>query len=121
LMLFDDLKKGTSQFCQELYQFIGVKSNFVPKTEEKYHVGTLKLNNASSQLLKKGFAANRNLKNLIPKSVRSYLIKVLESRSAAPKMNMSAELKAKLRNYYYEDLILLQKLTGLKCSHWLKD
>jgi Sulfotransferase domain len=121
LMLFDDFQKNPHQFFQELYSFIGVESSFIPDSSQKYHVSKLKLNNLSSKLLQVGLNANQTLKSLIPKSIRSFVRETLSQRSKAPKLKMSRELRAKLIDYYYNDIVRLQELTGLNCSHWLEN
>ncbi|MDY6783072.1 MAG: sulfotransferase domain-containing protein [Cyanobacteriota bacterium] len=119
LMEFQEFKRNSDVFWAELCKFIGVDSDFIPNAETQYHHGALKINNIYSRLLGKGATPNQFLKILIPKPVRSWVRKRLASKTYVPKMKMSAELRAKLKEYYYEDIMNLQKLTGLDYSHWL--
>ncbi len=120
LFLFDSLQKNALQFVQELYDFVGIDPTFTPDLSQKYNVGALKIDNPSRQLLQTGFSVSSSLRSLVPKPIRNFIREKLDSQTNFKKPSMSPELRARLIDYYYEEIVGLQQLTGLDCSAWLE-
>lgn len=121
LILFECFKEDKPKFFSEIYNFIGVANKvFTPKTDKVYNLGEIVVDNTSRKILKAGFEINQTVKFFVPKFARSFIREFLRSKSVAPKPKISNELKAKLRDYYHDDIILLEKITGLDCHHWLE-
>lgn len=119
VFLYDDLRQDSRGFVKKMYDFLGVQSDFEPDINKRYHSGNLKVDNSYSRLLKRGKAISPSLKALIPSPIRSLLSSALASKSTAPKPKMSPQLRQALIHYYRDEVTEVEKLTGLKVSHWL--
>jgi hypothetical protein len=51
--------------------------------------------------------------------MRSFLRNALTSKSTAPKPKMSSQLRHELMQYYRDEVMELEGLTGLKVSRWV--
>lgn len=122
IMLFDDLMNDTTLFVRKIYEFIGVDSTFVPETHRRHHVGTWYVGNSYRAVLRFGEKRSpgiRTVRSWIPSRVRTWIRHGLIARSTNPIPPMPQQLKARLRDYYREDIAKLQHLLDIDCSNWL--
>jgi hypothetical protein len=119
VLLHEDLIGNPHQFFEELFGFIGADEKFIPDMSKRYHSGQMKIANPYRNLLKEGYKTNSFVKSIVPKTIRTSLREVLSQKSTSQKPPMSTNLKAKLVNYFHDDVVELQKLIGLDVSHWL--
>jgi hypothetical protein len=117
--LYDDLRQDSREFVTNMYAFLGVKSDFEPDVNKRYHSGNVKIDNSYNKLLKRGKALSPTLRALVPAPMRSFLRNALISKSTAPKPKMSSQLRHELMQYYRDEVMELEGLTGLKVSRWV--
>ncbi|MCC5898063.1 MAG: sulfotransferase [Phormidium sp. BM_Day4_Bin.17] len=119
LFLHEDFINSPHDFFAEIFDFIGVDPGFCPDRSSRLHVGSVQLANPYRTLLKKGESLKSVAKPFIPKAIRQFIWKLLYAKSHGPKPSMSNHLRSELINYFHDEVINLQQLTGLEVSHWL--
>ena len=119
LFTYEDFQQNPHRFFTELFNFIGVAQDFVPDMSKRLHSGSLQLSGPYRNLLMKGYSMSSSAKLFIPKVIRKFLRETLHAKSHAPKPSMSTNLRLELTNYFYDEVINLEQLTGLDVSHWL--
>lgn len=115
IIWFDDLKADTDAAISEVLEFIGVDSTFRPDTEASYNKFLMPTNAFVGRLYK-----NQRLRtftrSLLPNKTVEKVKQKLFSGPGKPEMN--PETRRYLRDFYREDVIALEKLTGRDLSHW---
>lgn len=123
ILFYDDIVHKKQKFFRELLTFIGVDSNFEFDFKQRYHTGKVRIDNTSRKAVKIVNSKN-NVKAVLKLILRPILpqIKVfLEKSQEQPLPPLSERLRAEMLDFYRDDIIQLQELTGLNCSHWLDD
>jgi hypothetical protein len=124
--LYDDLCKDAVKFMQEMYQFIGVDSSFVPDVSQKAQTAAVPKNQFVNKLLRKQnplrAATGLMLKLFLPEekrqAIRSNLIRLNSGNKS--KAALSPEERQALVDLYREDILQLQALIERDLSAWLK-
>lgn len=120
ILLYDDFSKNPQKFFAEFYDFVGVNKDFSPDVSKKFHSGSVQLSNSYKTILDKSLSVNPAFKQLFPKAMRSYFREMLWSKTKAPKKSMSNHFRLQLIDYFRDEVMNLQELTGLQLSHWLE-
>ncbi|WP_159783705.1 sulfotransferase family protein [Sodalinema gerasimenkoae] len=120
LFRHEDFIKNSDDFFAEIFDFVGVDPTFHPDMSSRLHVGSVQLSNPYRTLLKQGESMRSVVKLFMPKAMRQFIRDKLYAKSYAPKPLMSKDLRLELINYFHDEVIHLQELTGLEVSHWLK-
>lgn len=126
IYLYEDLRRDSVKFMQDMYQFIGVDPTFIPNVNNKYQVAAVPKVETINRILQKKnpirtFVAS-TLRLLLPlekrQAIRSYLIKSnYKQKEKSP--SLSSELRQELIDYYREDILKLQDLLQKDLSSWL--
>ncbi|NEP57516.1 MAG: sulfotransferase [Symploca sp. SIO2G7] len=125
IYLYEDLCNNPVALMQDIYQFIGVDSNFCPDTAKKYQVAQPPKVKFVNTLLRK-----QNLPRTIVASVLRYLLPLTirqSIRSSLINLNstdkkqapFSPEDRQQLVALYREDILQLQDLIQRDLSSWL--
>jgi len=119
--LFEDLKQNPLKLIKNLFTFLNVDSNFIPKDIRKYNVSGIPRNKMSSIII--SFLAKPNLfKDIIkvvsPLSSLQKLKSNLEAKFLI-KPEMDKQVKKLLIDIYKDDIIKLQYLIQRNLRHWL--
>jgi hypothetical protein len=125
VLLYDELIEDPLTLIQDIYSFLGVRSNFSPDIKIKYNVsGVPKIKFIHTILNKPNF-----LKSLIKSAARLVLnedkIKRLKNTKEKiigrnlEKQQLSLETKEYLINFYRENILKLQCLLNKDLSNWL--
>lgn len=120
LFLYDDLTQNSEAVFTELFNFVGVNPEFRPDLSSRLHVGAVQVSNPYSILLKKAESMRSSIRLLIPQAIRHSIRDILYAKSYIPKPAMSDHLRGELIDYFHDEVINLEQLTGLEVSHWLK-
>lgn len=118
VMMFDDLRRDTPAFMSDVYRFVGVDAALAPSTERRHNVGGLPKRPWLNAILRR-LSRSDTLKRTVPRS----LIEVgqgLRARNIGPKPKLSAEERARLVDYYREDILRVQDLIDRDLSGWLE-
>ncbi|MEQ9371897.1 MAG: sulfotransferase [Coleofasciculus chthonoplastes F3-SA18-01] len=121
--LYDDIVHRKAEFFRELLNFIGVDSSFEFDFQQRYHKGKLRVDNTSRKTLTTIVDSQNNLKNIfkmILKPIVPQIKSFLEKKQEQPLPPLSDHVRTEIINFYRDDIIQLQELTGLNCSHWLE-
>ena len=118
IILFEDLSKRTLKTTQGLYDFLGVKTDFVPDLKISNPGGVPKI-----QWFHK-LMTNDRVRTLSRDYLpESWVYKAKDLRSAnldKSKMRMTEEEKAYAYDFFKDDVRRTEDLIGLDLSHWLK-
>ncbi len=125
IYLFDDLKEDALAVVQDICRFLGVDDTFVPASiSEQFNVSGIPKN----KILQK-FLLQDNIPRRILKPVANFLVPDIEKRkrivNKLQKKNLEKkpiplEAKEYLKDFFRDDILLLQDLINRDLSHWLK-
>ena len=106
VFLFEDFKKDPLNICQQIFQILGVKEDYMPNTNKKHNVGGLPRSKQFSRLLKK-LKENNNPFKKLSKFILSEqsFIKLSQSLSSfnlkkSEKIEMDSLTKGVLEEFY---------------------
>lgn len=126
VVIYDDFRKNTLSVMKEVFEFIGVQSDFVPETNLILNKsGKLKDNTFNKYLGQKGRLVNF-FKNRFPqghKALKSN-VKVQKVLTKWRNRNLetvgfSTEIEARItKEIYLEDIHLLEKILGKSFQSW---
>ncbi|MDJ0581820.1 sulfotransferase [Crocosphaera sp.] len=125
IFLYDDLRKDSKQFIQEIYKTIGVNPNFEADTSQKSQTAQIPKNEGINKLLVKDnpirSLSATLLKPLLSKEKRQKFRSFLISMNSKSKEEMDSfdEEKQLLLSLYREDILQLQDLIDRDLSAWL--
>jgi len=123
--LHDDIRTDPAKMVRDVYEFLGVRSDFAPSSlrqkinETKKTRSDLLKNstkNALSLFRKCGLGA---LTGLITSNQTLYRLYCRLNLGKGEYPPMRADTRRKLRKYYREDILELQKMIGRDLSAWL--
>lgn len=122
----DDLTNRPVEVMQDLYRFFGMEDGFIPDTSIKYNISDSQDDNFWFKYFFQNETAKRLLKpvsNLFMNDrQRNNFIHKFRKPSNKPqeKMEIDPSVKEELNNYFHEDILRTQELTGLNLQSWLK-
>lgn len=118
IYLFEEFRKEPARIVADLYEFLGVATNFVPDTSTRHNPAGIPKIRLLNQLFFHPTLINI-AKSVIPENIQGMAKRVQQQNlKAAPKL--PAELRAELLNHYREDILKLQELVDHDLSVWLK-
>ena len=112
VLLFEDMKKDPLNFIQEIYAFLNIDNSFIPKLEIRNISGKPR-NKLIGKLL--SIEIIQKLIPYIPSSIKNPLRNLLLQREEIPK-----DIRAKLKEIYYKDIIKTSKIINKDLSFWLE-
>ena len=123
IILFDDFKNKPVDCLQDLFNFLGVDSEFVPDMNHRGREGGVPKNQNLNQILTKPNPVRSSiatvLKLFLPLEIRqNFRNKLVRKNMQKPKLEPS--VKQDLVNIYRQDILQLQKLIERDLSSWLE-
>ncbi|MFP5269326.1 sulfotransferase domain-containing protein [Coleofasciculus sp.] len=121
LMLYDDLATKKNDFFKEILSFIGVNPNFELSANRRYHKSKLSRQGIILNVVEV-IRANSNIKPYLKfflTPIFPQIKRFVAQKTEMPVPPLSEEVRRKLIEIYRHDIVQLQELTGLNCSHWL--
>lgn len=124
-LFFEDLVKDAKTVCKDIFRFLEVDESININTNMKYNVSgvprfrlinKLLRNETLSKIIKKDYNNVSYFSDKISK-LREFLIIINTVPKPAPPINKATEVM--LRQKYYNDILLLQKITGKNLGEWL--
>ena len=119
VILFEDIIKNPKGITQEVFEFLGVDSSFIPNTSKKANVSGVPkgyLGWTVMKLRKNNLIPDIEFSKVLPRFLVELILKTVYSK---PK-KMNKELVKKLtRKYYLEDIKKLEKLINQDLSTWI--
>jgi len=125
IYLFEDLKEKPIELLKDIFRFLGVDENFIPKNVGKVYNKSYSPKNI---LLQKKIFLNpsiiKMLDTITPKCMKSnyksFIDLLLDKNRRDEKMELTREVRRELLKIFKEDILKLQDLIGRDLSHWLK-
>lgn len=118
IYLYQNLKANPNELLQDMFEFIGVDSSFVPDMDTKYNITGIPKNQFWHQLLSQPNFIKAALKPLVPKTFGQRITTSLRNRNLVkPKLPLS--LQKELLQIYLQDILKLQDLIEQDLSSWL--
>lgn len=126
IFLYDDLCQDAVKFMQNIYDFIGVDSTFIPNTSQKAQVAQVPKNESINNILKTKNPLRSSaaflLRYILPEAtrqkIRTSLIQL--NSNSKDKISLSPADREACLNFYREDILKLQDLINRDLSAWLK-
>ena len=123
IYLFDDLKKDTLGLVQDIYRFLGVEDSFVPTSiSKKFNVSGVPKNRFLQRFLLHDNTFRKILRSavrvLVPNGEKRQKIVLKLRRGNLKKEPMPLEAREYLRDFFKEDILMLQDLIRRDLSHW---
>lgn len=122
ILLFDDLIKDQTKFLQDLFEFVGVRQDFLPDVSKRGREGGVPQNHWLHRLLTKKNLLRTSIASLLklifPLEKRQQLREKLLRHNIA-KNKLDPALRAQLIDLYRDDIIQLQIMINRDLSAWL--
>jgi len=115
--IFEEFKKDPVKVMTDLYDFLGVDTNFVPDTSVKHNPAAIPKNRLLNRLFFDPTLI-RITKSALPESVQ-VMAKRIQQQNLKPAPKLPADLRAELLNLYREDILQLESLVDRDLSIWL--
>ncbi len=120
VFLFEDLKSDPVSLCQNIYEAVGIDSDYVPEVSERYNKATIPRFPVVSKILSSAHPLKRAVRKLLSDKV-SFLIRDqirhLNEKTLSPSL-MNPETRAYLEEYFISPNLQLGKLLERELSQW---
>lgn len=117
-VLFDDLIDDPQTLMSELFDFVGVDSNFQVNTEYRFNPG----GTPKFPWLHDGLSALKRIPGLrryTPPFIRNRLARIRD-KNLAPAEVLAVDVQQQWLRYYRDDILRVQDILQLDLSSWLK-
>jgi hypothetical protein len=117
ILIFEEFKQDPAKAVVDLFDFLGVDTNFVPDTSTRHNPAGVPKNRLLNRLFFDP-ALIRTAKLVLPESVQRIAKRVQQQNLKTPP-KPPADLRAKLLDLYREDILKLEALLDRDLSIWL--
>lgn len=119
---YEDWQNNPQNILTQIYQFIGVKTDFKPDMSVRHNVSGMPKNATLNRLLLKPNPLKSTFNFFTPKPLRNSMATYLKkwNFNGYQKPKLSIEIKQKLTQEYREEITKLQDLIEQDLSIWLK-
>lgn len=118
ICIFEEFKQDPAQVVVDMFDFLGVDTNFVPDTSIRHNPARV----PKSRLLNRLFfhpTLILTAKSVLPESVQG-LVKRVRKQNLRTPPTFPADLRAELLKLYREDILKLEELLDRDLSLWLE-
>lgn len=112
---FDDLKQNPTQFLEDIFAFLEVRSQSIDTTNKLNASSKARFEKLNYILTQTGVI--KRLKAILPRSARQRLVGLVYTQKGLPTINDDAQNY--LTEYYRNDVNQLEKLLNVNLKHWL--
>jgi len=126
VVLYDDLVADPVKLMQDLYEFLGVDSTFVPDTSTRFNVSGKPKNKGLQKLFRYLLFEPSWFEKILKPLYRPFESKIASflhrrmQKNVQPKEEMNPETRKKLQEFFKEDILRLEKLIGRDLSMWYR-
>lgn len=117
--IFEEFKKDPAKVVNEMFDFLGVDTEFVPDTSVRYNPAGVPKNRSLNRLFFHPRVV-RTAKSVFPESFHA-IAKEVRKQNMKPPPSFPPDLRANLLDLYREDILKLETLLDLDLSIWLGD
>lgn len=126
ILFFEDIHTKPKQVCQQLYTFLGVDSSYLPTVVTQRVNSSSEVKNRSvlrtmrfiKQTIKKSSWVRRNVESLGGVRFGRWINRLNQSQNSKATEHMKPDSRAKLQQYYTQDIERLESLTNRDLSKW---
>ncbi len=131
ITLYDDIEKDPGGFLKKIYGFLQVDENFIPPSLHKtVNPSAPKMTGEArffyairNKLLKTGIGKKMNRFPRLKASLSGIEIRIAKSLPSLSRRkkryeDMPADIRAKLNEIYYPEILRLEKITGIDFGAW---
>jgi hypothetical protein len=119
VVLYDDFASKQGAVIADLFAFLEVDPGFAPDTSRRPNVSLVPKNRLLHAVVGRPNAFKDLLKPLLPYQLRQRIKQPLVSRNMT-RPALSPEVRARVTEYFREDILELQELLHRDLSRWLK-
>ncbi len=117
--LYEDLLADSTKVIQDLYDFLGVDSSFLPNLDRANVSGIPKKRWLQSLFMKDNLLKS-TIKPFLSSNIRRKISKGVQKRNLGAKPTMPRDIRQDLVAHYKDDVLKLQKLINRDLSDWLR-
>lgn len=118
VFIFEEFKKDPAKLVTELFDFVGVDTDFLPDTSTRYNPGGVPKNRRLNRLFYDPTLI-RSAKAILPERVLGVAKRVQQQNLKSPP-SFPADLRSELLDLYREDILKLEDLIQKDLSIWLE-
>ena len=119
IYLYEELAANSSQVVGDIYEFLGVDSNFEPNLSQRKNVSGIPKSRFLYDLFTKDNAIKSVFKPLLSNQIRRKFYNIVTTKTLKPKPKLATATKSNLIQIYREDILRLQDLIDRDLSPWL--
>ena len=117
VILWEDLNEDPQAVCSEVFDFLGVDSQFLPDLSRSNR-SLLPKSALLNRLVFKNSALKKPLRHLLPNSLYEVLTEPIKKKFYGSKKQMNPELKQQLVELCKDDVSKLENLLDIDLSAW---
>jgi Sulfotransferase family len=118
--LYDDLCSHPQDLIRDVYNYLGVRSDFIPPNlEKKYNVRTVPRDSTLNYLLNEPNLVKASLAKILPEHLKKKIWLWLDRKNRVSPEVIEPAIRKSLTDYYREDILRLQDLIDKDLSKWL--
>ena len=116
--LYDELRANSLKVTQDIYQFLGVKKNFVPRLTKR-NISKMPRNKWLNSLLKRQNPIKTTAQIVLPSTAQKAIAQKIKQHNLTDKPVLAQQTRKQLLKLYRKDIKNLEKLIHKDLSHWL--
>lgn len=129
LIRYEDIRDRPGEVCRVLYEFLKVDSTFMPQaftqrvntSNQAKSVTVLQAMRHIKQSIKKASWLRKTVDRVGGVHIGRWINRLNQGEVDAGSTRMDPDTLAYLKQYYHEDITLLEQLTGEDLSQWKRD
>lgn len=126
ILLFDDIESNPHKMCKKLYSFLGVADSYIPpmisrkinSSNQVKSTSLLRVMRFIKQNIKKAIWFRGLIEFIGGVKVGRWINRHNKTENYAPNQKIDPETAAYLKDYYKDDILLLESLIGRDLSPW---
>ena len=118
VFLMEELQTDAPRTLSQVFQFLGVDSDFVPDNLTIYNRSGVASSYVASKLFQYRSIVAPMARRILPDGLRTRIRRGFEDR--LKKAPLKSEIRQMLKEVYRADVRLLEQLTGKSCRLWLE-
>ncbi len=117
IILFEDIKDSPIEISQEIFKFLEVDDEFVPKINKIYNMSGQPRSKFVNHLLFGNYGCKKFLEKIIPTAFRKEMVRIVSGYNFK-KISISKKEKNTLVELYSDDINKLSRLINRDLSKW---
>ena len=124
IYLYEDLKERPLWLVKDIFQFLGVDPEFVPRNVDKYYnislVPKSKIHGLSYEVFVVHNPLKYPLKYILPVTAQDRIRYIIKKLFMRRRPVLAKEDRERLKPIFREDILKLHNLIGRNLSHWME-